>query len=98
MIRFGALNWFDSFIKQLLKSIGLYQSRDLDLCIGHQGCPVIDGWSRLLTSYICIVGIPPDQNSPKSRYTANIWNLAYYKSDSLLYWDISRTHLTYEQV
>ncbi len=32
-----------------------------------------------------IVGIPADQNSPKWRSTCNIWNLAYWISDSLLY-------------
>ncbi len=34
----------------------------------------------------------------KWRSTGNIWNLAYWISDSLLYWDISHTHLSYEQV
>ncbi len=40
-----------------------------------------------------MVGIPADQNSPKWRSTGNFWNLAYWISDSLLYWDISHTHL-----
>ncbi len=44
------------------------------------------------------VGIPADQKSPKWRSTGNIWNLAYWISDSLLYWEISHTHLSYEQV
>ncbi len=30
--------------------------------------------------------------------TGNIWNLAYWISDSLLYWNISHTHVSYEQV
>ncbi len=45
-----------------------------------------------------MVGILADQHSPKWRSTGNIWNLAYWISDSLLYWDISHTHLSYEQV
>ncbi len=34
----------------------------------------------------------------KWRSTGNIWNLAYWILDSLLYWDISHTHLSFEQV
>ncbi len=34
----------------------------------------------------------------KWRSTGNIWNLGYWISDSLLYWDIFYTHLSYEQV
>ncbi len=49
-------------------------------------------------SAMCMVGIPADQNSLKWRSTDNIWNLAYWISDILLYWDISHTHLSYEQV
>ncbi len=41
-----------------------------------------------LSHNYCMVGIPADQNSPKWRSTGNIWNLAYWISDSLLYWDI----------
>ncbi len=33
MMNFGALNWFDSFVKKLKKSIELYQPRDLYLCL-----------------------------------------------------------------
>ncbi len=37
----------------------------------------------------CRRGIPPDQNSPQLRSIINFWNLAQWKLDSLLYWDIS---------
>ncbi len=33
MITFGSLNRFDSFINRLQKGSGLYQPRDLHLCI-----------------------------------------------------------------
>ncbi len=33
MMTFGALNWFDSFIKKLKKSIELYYPCDLHLCV-----------------------------------------------------------------
>ncbi len=53
----------------------------------------------ILVKYVILVsigiifmpGIPAGQNSPEWRCTANMWNLAYWKSDSLLYWDISHT-------
>ncbi len=48
-------------------------------------------------SYISMVGIPADQNSTKWRSTGNIWNLAYWISNSLLYWDISHIHLSYDE-
>ncbi len=32
MMNLGAFNWFDSFIKKLKKSIGLYQPFDLYTC------------------------------------------------------------------
>ncbi len=40
-----------------------------------------------------IVGIPADQTSQQRRYTVNIWNLAHWKSNRVLFWDISHTHL-----
>ncbi len=40
-----------------------------------------------------MVGIPADQNSPKWRSTGNIWNLAYWISDSLLYWETYLIHI-----
>ncbi len=43
--------------------------------------------------YSSMVGIPADQNSPKWRSKGNIWNLAYWISDSLLYWDIYLIHI-----
>ncbi len=36
-----------------------------------------------IRNYLIMVGIPADQNSPKWRSTGNIWNLAYWISDSL---------------
>ncbi len=47
------------------------------------------------TALVGMVGIPADQNSPTWTCTVNIGNLADWKMDSLLYWDISLTHLTY---
>ncbi len=35
MMNFGALKWFGSFIKKLIKSIGLYQACDVHLCGGN---------------------------------------------------------------
>ncbi len=49
------------------------------------------------TMHLFTVGIPRDQNSPKCRCSANISTFAYWKSDRLLYWDKSHTHLIYEQ-
>ncbi len=37
----------------------------------------------IFTCVTCMVGIPADQNSPKWRSTGNIWNIAYWISDSL---------------
>ncbi len=56
------------------------------------------GHVNLPISYIIMVGIPADQNSPKWRSKYNIWNIAYWISNSLLYWDISHTHVSYDQV
>ncbi len=38
---------------------------------------------------------PTDPNCRELRWKANILNCVYWKSDSLLYWTISHTHLTY---
>ncbi len=40
--------------------------------------------------------IPHDQNSSKCCCTGNIQNCAYWRSASLLYENISHTHLTYD--
>ncbi len=60
---------------------------------------LLEAWCKLTICLpLCMVGIPADQNSPKWRSKCNIWNLAYWISDSLLYGDISHKHLSYYQL
>ncbi len=51
--------------------------------------PSVHAWitDQLFIQAKNMVGIPADQNSPKWRSTGNIWNLAYWILDSLLYWN-----------
>ncbi len=66
------------------------------LCLCYSNAAVELQWHPATAG--SMVGIPADQNCSKWRSTGNIWNLAYWISDNLLYWDIFHTHLSYEQV
>ncbi len=76
-----------------------YNSEASGLLVKYLQCDVtIKHTNNIVYDRSVIVGIPADQNRPWWWFKAHIWNLTYWKSDSLLTWNISHTHSTYEQV
>ncbi len=62
MMKFGALNWFDSFIKMLQESVGLYQLRYLRLC--YQGLKLVSNLDVKLTLKIVIQWLCLEEERP----------------------------------
>ncbi len=60
---FGALNWFDSFIKRFLKRIGLYQSRDLHLCRYHVYLSCNCDYNLHLANIVCCLLLRLDKTN-----------------------------------